>query len=63
MESIEVLEQLIWGVFYFLDTVILSARLHVIDWPEESLFKMMEGEVIFPISHTPICNTTTNSAK
>jgi hypothetical protein len=43
VESIEVLEQLVWGVFYFLDTVILAARLHVIDWPEESLFKMMEG--------------------
>ena len=58
VESIEVLEQLVWGVFYFLDSVILAARLHVIDWPEESLFKMMEGDppfaesvIIHPMTH------------
>ena len=59
--SVEALEQIVWSVFFFLDTVILGARIGAIAYPEEDLLKMMEA-IYFPLWFTGDATVFTKSA-
>ena len=49
--TVDALEQIVWSVFFFLDTVILGARIGAIAFPEDALLRMMEG-IYFPLWFT-----------